>query len=181
MFIQTGDLWRFRVRAVDGEIGRIHDLYVDDRCWAVRDVVVDLGHWLTGHLVLIRPGVVVNPDCGHQTIHVALTSEQIADAPSIETHPPVARQHSVEPYQYLGLPLLLSGLESWSPAFALAAISEGDSSRLRHFDPYVRSLRELSHYEIEASDGTAAGHVEGWLVDVHAWRTPYAVVKSPAA
>ena len=177
MFIRTGDLWRFGVRAVDGEIGRIHDLQVDDRRWAVRDIVVDVGHWLTGHLVLIRPAVVVKPDRDHQTIHVALTAEQIADAPSIETHPPVARQSSVEPYHYLGLRLLLSGLEPWSPAFALAELPEAESSRLRQFDPHLRSLRALSCYGIEASDGDA-GHVEDWLVDVETWRTRYAVVKT---
>ena len=60
MLIPTGDLWRFEVRAVDGEIGRIHDLRVDDRRWAICDIAVDVGHWLTGHLLLIRPSVVVN-------------------------------------------------------------------------------------------------------------------------
>ena len=177
MLIQTGDLWRFRVRAVDGEIGRIHDLHVDDRRWVVRDIVVDVGHWLTGHLVLIHPAVIGNLDRSHQTIHVALTAEQIADAPGIETHPPVARQHSVEPYEYLGLPLLLSGLESFSPALAIPEFSRSDLSRSRHFDSHLRSLRALGHYGIEAVDGEA-GHVEDWLVDVHAWRTRYAVVKT---
>jgi len=177
MLIQTGDLWHFRVRAVDGEIGRIHDLHVDDRRWVVRDIVVDVGHWLTGHLVLIRPAVVVSLDHGHQTIHVALTAEQIADAPGIETHPPVARQNRVEPYEYLGLPFLLSGLESFSPAVAIAEFSRSDSSRFRHCDPHLRSLRELGHYGIEAIDGEA-GHVEDWLVDAHTWRTRYTVVKT---
>jgi len=177
MLIQTEELWRFRVRAVDGDIGRIHDLQVDDQRWTIREIVVDVGHWLTGHLVLIRPTIVVNPIHGHRAIEVALTAEQIADAPSIETHPAVARQHSVEAYQYLGLPLVLGGLESWTPAFAGAEVFESDSSRLRRLDPHLRSLRELSHYGIEAHDGEA-GHVEDWLVDVQTWRTRYAVVKT---
>ena len=84
MLIPTGDLWRFGVRAIDGEIGRIHDLQVDDRRWVIRGIVVDVGHWLTGHLALIRPSVVVNLDRGTQTIHVALTAEQIADAEGSE-------------------------------------------------------------------------------------------------
>jgi len=177
MLIQTEDLRRFGVRAGDREIGRIHDLHIDDRRWAVRDIILDVGNWLTGQLVLIRPSVVINADNGHQTIQVALTAEQIADAPSIETHPSVSRQHRVEPYQYLGLPLLLRGLDSSAPAYMIAEGSEGHLSRLRDFDPHLRSLRELSHYAIEANDGEA-GHVEDWLVDVHAWRTSYAVVKT---
>ena len=84
MLIPARDLWRFEVRAVDGDIGRIHDLQVDERRWAIRDIVVDVGHWLTGHLALIRPSVVVDADPGNQTIHVALTAEQIADADASE-------------------------------------------------------------------------------------------------
>jgi hypothetical protein len=125
MLIPTRDLWRFGVRAVDGEIGRIHDLHVDDRRWSVCDIAVDAGHWLTGHLVLIRPAVVVNPDCDRRAIQVALTAEQIADSPRIETHQPVAE------------------------------VSEGDVSQFRQCDPHVRSLRALGHYGIEASDGEA--------------------------
>jgi len=96
MLIPTGDLRRFGVRAVDGEIGRIHDLQVDDRSWAIRGIVVDVGHWLTGHLALIRPSVVVNADRGNQTIHVALTAEQIADAEASEGDSPRLRQ--VDPH-----------------------------------------------------------------------------------
>jgi hypothetical protein len=177
MLIHAEDLWHFRVRAVDGEIGRIHDLQVDDQRWAVREIVVDVGHWLTGHLVLVRPAVVASSSRGRRTIAVALTAEQIADAPSVETDPAVARQHSVEAYQYLGLPLVLGGLESWTPVFAPAEFFESNSPRLREFDPHLRSLRELSHYGIEAHDGEA-GHVADWLVDIRAWRARYAVVKT---
>jgi len=177
MLIASGCLSRFRVRAVDGEIGRIHDLQVDDLRWVVRDIVVDVGHWLTGHLVLIRPTVVLNPDRDHHTIDVRLTAEQIADAPSVESHPTVARQHSVEPYHYLGLPLLLSGFESWTPSFAVAGVAEGHASQFRFSDPHLRSLRALSHYAIEARDGEA-GYVEDWIVDLETWCARYAVVKT---
>ena len=107
---------------------------------------------------------------------MALTAEQIADAPSIETHPPLGRRRSVEPSRHPGVPLPLSAPEPWSPAFAVAEAREGDSSRLQHVDPHVRSLRALGHYGVEASDGEA-GHVEDWLVDVQTWRIRYAVVK----
>lgn len=177
MLIRSGDLWRFRVRAVDGDIGRVQDLQVDDRPWVVRDIVVDVGHWLAGHLVLIRPAAVVNPARGDQTIDVKLTAEQIADAPSVETHPSVTRQHNVEPYQYLGLPFPLSGSEPWTAAIAAARVSERGSSRLRYFDLHLRSLRALSHYAIEARDGEA-GHVEDWIVDSQKWHARYAVVKT---
>jgi hypothetical protein len=41
------------IRALDGEIGRIKDVYFDDHRWTVRYLVVDSGGWLTGRKVLI--------------------------------------------------------------------------------------------------------------------------------
>jgi hypothetical protein len=48
---------------------------------------------------------------------------------------------------------------------------------IRRIDPHLRSLRELSHYRIEAVEGNA-GAIEDWFVDERAWLTPYAVVKA---
>ena len=45
MLIETSALWDFTIFAVDGEIGRVSDLQVDDRRWAVADIVVSVGHW----------------------------------------------------------------------------------------------------------------------------------------
>jgi len=36
------------LHAADGDIGRVHDLYFDDRRWTVRYLVVDTRHWLPG-------------------------------------------------------------------------------------------------------------------------------------
>ena len=180
MLTRTSDLWNFKVWAIDETIGRVHDLQVDDRYWVVRDIAVDVGHWLRGRLALIHPAVVVTLDRGQQALHVTLTAEQIAEAPGIETHPSVALQHRVEPYEYLGFPLLVNGLEPWSPAFSIAHIAGQASAGFGQVDPHLRSLRELSHYGIEASDGEA-GEVEEWLVCADNWRVSYAVIKTIGA
>jgi len=166
MLTRTRDIWNVNVWAIDGNIGRVYDLQVDDRCWAVRDIVVDVGHWLTGRLALIHPAVVVTLDRDQQALRVALTAEEIAEAPGIETHPSVALQHRVEPYEYLGLPLLVSGLEP--------------SARYGRGDPHLRSLRELSHYGLEVIDGRDWG-VEEWLVDPQSWRVSYAAITTTGA
>ncbi len=42
------DLLGYSVRAKDGKIGEVTDLYFDDERWTVRYVIVDTGGWLTG-------------------------------------------------------------------------------------------------------------------------------------
>jgi hypothetical protein len=55
MLIETSALWDFTIFAVDGEIGRVSDLQVDDRRWAVADIVVSVGHWPVDRLVILPP------------------------------------------------------------------------------------------------------------------------------
>jgi predicted secreted protein len=52
----------YGLRATDGSVGKIADLYFDDHAWIVRYVVVDTGGWLTGRAVLISPSSLEAPD-----------------------------------------------------------------------------------------------------------------------
>jgi hypothetical protein len=114
-----------------------------------------------------------------RAIRVRLTAAEIADAPSVATHPSVSLQRRVATYQYLGFPFVVGELDSWNPVFAMAGVAEPAATH-RPLDLHLRSLRGLGHYEVEAG-GAAAGHIEGWLVDSHGWRVSYAVVKAAAA
>ena len=179
MLIETSALWDFTIFAVDGEIGRVSDLQVDDRRWAVADIVVSIGHWPADQRVILPPARVAGIDAIRRVIRVRLTAAEIADAPSVATHPSVSRQRRVATYQYLGLPLVVGELDSWNPVFAMAGVAEPDAAQ-RPLDLHLRSLRGLGHYEVEAG-GAAVGHIEGWLVDSHDWRVSYAVVRAIAA
>ncbi len=43
------------IRATDGELGTVDQLYFDDETWASRDLTVDTGGWLGGRKVLVSP------------------------------------------------------------------------------------------------------------------------------
>ena len=166
MLIRTEELWGVPLETANGPLGCVHDLQVDDRSWLTRDIVVKTRHWLTGRLILLDPRVVSQSDRG--ILRVALTPEQLARAPGTETHLPVARQQSV---QSMNSPALLAsrgGLDSCAPS----------RDRSRDGDHHLRSLRELSHYRIEAGFRDA-GQIMDWLVDDRMWRTCYAVVRTP--
>jgi len=151
MLIPTGNLWRFAVRAVDGEIGRIHDLQVDDRRWGICDIAVDAGHWLTGHVLLIRPSVVVKSDRGNQTIHVALTAEQIADAYVSEGDSP--RLLQVDPHVRSLRALGRYGIEA----------SDGEAGHVEDWLVDVQTWR-IRYAVVKTACGRARRHV---LVPVH--------------
>ena len=49
------ELHDYMIGAVDGVIGHVKDLYLDDEAWGVRYLAVDTGGWLSGRKVLISP------------------------------------------------------------------------------------------------------------------------------
>jgi hypothetical protein len=176
VLIQAGDLWKFSLSTVDGTVGRVHDLQMDDRRWMVSDIVVGVGHWLTDWPVIVRPASVVRIDETRRSLRLALTSDEVAHAPGLATHPSVSLQHHVPPSEYLGLPLMVGELEAMDHGFAVALLESGQG--LARADRHLRSMRELTHYRIEA-DGETAGLVEDWILDPGDWSVRYVVVRVP--
>ena len=71
----------FAIRATDGELGTVEQLYFDDEIWAIRYLVVDTGGWLGGRRVLISPMSVTRIDWDNARLDVALTKAQVEHSP----------------------------------------------------------------------------------------------------
>ncbi len=189
MLHDVKDLFGYVVRASDGDIGSVHDLYFDDDDWTARYLVVDTGDWFTGHRVLLSPDAVQDPDWYSRTLPVSMTREQIENSPDIDTAKPISRQQEIAyrghfgwtPYWGIGLvpaPVLfptsvqqaeeMRAAEAHQPA-ATQEQAEDDG------DPNLRSVREVSGYRIEATDGEI-GHVESFIVETGDWKIRYLVV-----
>jgi hypothetical protein len=179
-------LLRSTIVALDGPIGRVHDVYFDDHSWTVRYVVADTGRWLPGRRVLISPISVRNLDRRRRRLNIDLTKDQIRKSPDIDTDKPVSRQHEVEFYEYLGFPYYWMGSELWGPVSLPADLRleepPADPGRgcqppqhAHEDDPHLRSARFVVGHAIQTSDAEV-GHVEGFLYDEASWAIRYLVV-----
>ena len=81
MLRNTAHLKGFAIRATDGELGTVDQLYFDDKTWAIRYLVVETGGWLGGRPVLISPISVVHADWQARRLDVALTKKQVETQP----------------------------------------------------------------------------------------------------
>jgi hypothetical protein len=169
------------IKALDGELGTVDDVYFDDETWAVRYLTVETGGWLGGREVLISPYAILGTDWAAQQVEVALTKKQVEDSPLVNTHLPVSRQHEVAYLGYYGYPSYWGGPYLWGPAFSPAgqAASARTSSELleerirkESTDSHLRSMAAVTGYEIEATDGEL-GHVDGFVVDDELWAIRY--------
>jgi PRC-barrel domain len=181
MFTNSRDLKGLVVRATDGELGKVDQLYFDDVTWAIRYLTVETGGWLGGRKVLISPFSIVRADWQSKRLDVALTKKQVEDSPDIDTHKPVSRQQEAGYLAYYGYPYYWEGPYLWGSAqvpIGLAssnlmlndalALKIGKESR----DSHLRSSEAVSGYAIEATDGEI-GHVDRFIVDDEAWAIRY--------
>jgi len=170
----------YRLGALDGEFGKVTDLYFDDLTWTVRYLVADTGNWLRVVEVLISPFAVKSIDDHEKRIEVSLTKQQIEQSPPVDTDQPVSRQYELKYNQYFGWPMYWYGPSLWGPGpFPVlqeppeACQSQGDGEPSGN--PHLQSSDEVLGYRIRAHDHEI-GHVEDFLFDDENWAIRYLVV-----
>jgi hypothetical protein len=73
----THDVTGYPIQAVDGMIGHVSSFLVDDRSWAIRDMVVEAGHWYSGKEIRIPVDQIERISYMESKVIVTLTKEEI--------------------------------------------------------------------------------------------------------
>lgn len=178
MLRNAKDLQGYTIHATDGDIGHVEQFYFDDEQWIVRYLVVETGSWLTGRRVLISNDSIGETKWDERKIFVTLTREQVENAPGVELHRPVTRQHETSLYDYYGYPYywggagidgmgVYPGLPASPGEPAVAGIPEPPPE-----DAHLQSTHDVTGFHIEAADGEI-GHVEDFIVDDENWTIRY--------
>lgn len=178
MLIKVKTLKGFKLDAIDGEIGKVKEIYFDDKYWAMRYLVADTGGWLTGRLVLISPYALGTIDKEAETIQVSLTKKQIEDSPSLDSERPVSRQFEETYYGYYGWPRYWAGSFMWGQYPYISGYKENLASHVEQknsWDPHLRSSNFVTGHNIQANDGEI-GHVEDFIIDDKSWSIRYLVI-----
>ncbi len=174
------NLTDYSLRAKDGGIGRVKDLYFDDQHWHLRYFVVDAGGWLDRRQVLISPEAVQASEWSLRELPVKLTKEEVRRSPPIDTDKPVSRQHEAELREHYGWPpywgVMFAATTPFTP-LPRAVSPPGQAALSKNEDPHLRSLSEILGDRVEATDGEI-GHVEDLLIDEKIWSIRYLIVNT---
>ena len=81
----------YQIQASDGLLGEVRSFLLDDKSWAIRDVVVDTGPWYSGNEILIPTARIERISYEDSTVFVSLTKTDIQQ--TAENH--VAKHHPV--------------------------------------------------------------------------------------
>ncbi|SRR5665213_1886457 len=178
MIEKVKSLRGYRLRSLDGDIGKVREFYFDDHFWTIRYLVADSGNWLSSRQVLISPYALSYVNQDEKTISVDLTQKQIEDSPALTSDEPVSRHFEQSYFAYYGLPTYWTGSYMWGayPFFVRDAKSTsppvpGEPVR----DLHLRSTNAVTGYHIQATNGEA-GHVEDFILDDRNWAIRYLVI-----
>ena len=94
----------YRVHGVDGEVGHVSAMLVDEETWAIRYLVVDTSNWWMGHQVLIAPQWITGIQWHQSAVDIQLTRESIQGSPTFESSDAMNRQHEMDLYRYYDRP-----------------------------------------------------------------------------
>lgn len=67
----------YHIQASDGPIGYVSDFTVDGRNWAIREVVVQTGHWYSRKEILVLPENIERISYDDSTVFINLTTEDL--------------------------------------------------------------------------------------------------------
>ena len=92
----------YHIQAIDGEIGHVQGLLVDEESWAIRYMVVSTSNWWLGHDVLVAPQWVKRVSWAEKAVEVELTREALKQAPWYDPSLPLAREMEIAVYKHYG-------------------------------------------------------------------------------
>jgi len=169
----------YKMRATDGEIGKVKEFYFDDLSWAIRYLIIETGNWLSNRKVLISPQALQLPDWKNKEFPINLTKQQIKNSPDIDTNKPISHRQEIEMYRHYAWERYGgNGFYAGSSAAVMnlsavvdeKTIKENDPAGSRaNDDPHLRSTERVSGYHIHATDGDI-GHVNDFIIDDEVWK-----------
>lgn len=177
-------LWRlsglraFRVQASDGQCGRVEDFLVDDTNWRVRWVVGDIGSWVAPHKILMPPTAFDPPEENTHVCPTAWTRDRVEHSLDLAADPPVALQMTMrrpmvrDGIDGLAAMAFTAGAHPFLPAVDTGSAPAPESKA----DPHLRSIAEVTGYDVIARDGVA-GAVEDFVLDDTGWSVTHLVVR----
>ena len=175
MLRSTNSLIGYRILATDGVLGKVKDLYFDDRTWTARYLVADTGGWLEDRLVLISPVDVGTPDWSKDLLPVSLSKKQVEESPPAAEDQPVSRRYEQELSAHFGWPFYWVATPGGIPGQAAVESAAEQPEEPSEGDSNLRSAREVTGYHIQATDGEI-GHVEDMIIDTDPWIIRYLVI-----
>jgi hypothetical protein len=100
----TSEVIGDRLQALDGEIGHVDDVLLEDETWGIRYLVVDTRNWWPGRKVVVSPRWVTAISWAESRITVPLTRTQVKGSPIYDPLRPLDGAYTDRLHDHYGQP-----------------------------------------------------------------------------
>lgn len=195
MKIQIKNFIKKHVYSLDGNVGKIIDVYFDDHHWTIRYFVVDTGGIFSRNEVLISPISITRESHqeGKETsyIKVNLTKNQIENSPHAEENKPISRHFEERYFSYYQIPYywgydnpwVVGPYESFSKnelypeKFPNADYGHPQILKTTdNYDYHLRSSKEVIGYRVHSKDEGRFGEVKDIVINPMNFAIEYLLV-----
>lgn len=112
------------MEAIDGELGHVQGLLVDEDSWAIRYLVVKTSNWWLGHDVLVAPQWIKRVSWADRTVAVDLTRDTLKQAPRYDPAVPLSRKMEIAVFKHFGRAGYWSGADPASDGAVPSRVNE---------------------------------------------------------
>ncbi|QTM98537.1 hypothetical protein ERJ70_04030 [Sediminibacillus dalangtanensis] len=190
MLYYVSSLYDYQLKASDGELGKVKELYFDDKQWVLRYFGVDTRKWLPGKKVLLSPRSFQAIDDENQAIELSSDKETVRNSPSLDESSPLSREYEMTLTRYYGWAPYWTGGLLWGRQDVplVGAVTNSDQAESLSENREETLAEELTHnlremddltdkFTVHASDGKI-GTIDDVLLDGENWKLRYLVVKN---
>jgi hypothetical protein len=183
MLVSLKELSGSTIKATDGDLGQIKDVYFDDRSRVIRFLVIDTHPWLPlSQKVLISPIALREFNTDDDVLSVSFKKDAVKNCPKIEEHETVSREFEKAYHDYFGYGYYWTGDGAWGEyAYPTALFNpkklsvENVKSDNVEQTNHLRSANEIEHYGVDALDGKK-GYIKDFIWDTYNWSLRYLVI-----
>lgn len=91
----TNKIKGYDIQATDGKIGDVEDFMMDDTNWKIDYMLVDIGRWFSGRIILLSPDMIKEIDWETATVIVSTTVAHMKNSPEYDPEQEVTETYSL--------------------------------------------------------------------------------------
>lgn len=177
MRMNVTDFKNWEMNGLDGRIGVVKDVLVDDDNWSVRYLVVALDGRFSDRKILVAPTFITEADSFFQEFSTSLSKETVANCPRLEWVQPVSLQYKEALRSFLGPIAYGIGSLLLTPQLMLKLMPGHVTTFVDESKPAsLRSLMEMLRYKVIDGGGETARLAEV-SVNLKSWIAEHLTAK----
>ncbi len=168
----------YELQNKDKAKGTVADFLFDDQSWKIKHIEADLGQFLPGQKVLLKPHHLMQPEEESAQLKTRMSSQDLMNRPALKTDKPVSQQWENRISEIKTEDGGVGNEVYWlGKPFPTHYDLEELKARAEEYDYHLRSFSEIKGYSVQSLDDDF-GRIEDMIIDTETWEIKSIIVST---